>query len=114
MNTTSAEILKLLAEGIHPITGEIFPDDHVCNEPIVVRALCDAIRSLNQTTPVKEYGPDNKYINSSGRLNAGRPWTTDDDAQLRDLFMQDTPMEEICRQMHRRNRGVMNRLAYLK
>lgn len=108
MNTTSAEILKLLAEGIHPITGEIFPEDHVCSEPAVIRALYDAVLALNQADS------DNRYINRSGRLNAGRPWTTDDDAQLRDLFMQDTPMEVICIQLHRRKRGVINRLEYLK
>ena len=109
MKSSAINILDLLMKGIHPITGEIFEDDHVCNEPLVIRALASAVIALRET--------DNLEFSSrqtNNHLNAGRPWTADDDAQLRDLFMQDTPMEEICRQLHRRNRGVMNRLAYLK
>lgn len=33
MKSSAIDILELLMKGIHPITGEIFEDDHVCNEP---------------------------------------------------------------------------------
>ena len=33
------ELLTVLADGIDPLTGEVLPDDHVCNKGEIVRAL---------------------------------------------------------------------------
>ena len=33
------ELLEVLAEGIDPLTGEVLPDNHVCNKGEIVRAL---------------------------------------------------------------------------
>ena len=33
------EITKLLANGINPTTGEVFPDDSPYNHPKIIRAL---------------------------------------------------------------------------
>ena len=33
------ELLKSLAEGIDPLTGEVLPKDHVCNQSEMIRAL---------------------------------------------------------------------------
>ena len=33
------EIVSILAEGIDPLTGEVFPANHVCNQAEVVRAF---------------------------------------------------------------------------
>lgn len=104
MNATDARIiLELLLDGVHPITGEILPDDHVCVHPHVVRALHKAIIALQS-----EESP-----NTALKPNVGRPWTADDDAQLRALYAQKRSMEDMCRILKRRPRGVKNRLAYL-
>lgn len=40
MDTSKArELLSILADGIDPFTGEILPEDHVCNEPDMIRAF---------------------------------------------------------------------------
>lgn len=39
MNNLEARIiLEKLFEGVHPETGEVFAEDHVCNEAQVLRA----------------------------------------------------------------------------
>ena len=40
------ELLEVLAEGIDPLTGEVLPDNHVCNKGEIVRALhCEELDS---------------------------------------------------------------------
>lgn len=33
------ELIQSLSNGIDPFTGEVFPADHVCNQPEIIRAL---------------------------------------------------------------------------
>lgn len=40
MDTARAvELLSALADGIDPFTGELLPEDHVCNQPEMIRAF---------------------------------------------------------------------------
>lgn len=103
-NDEAREILQALLDGVNPETGEILPEDHCCNAPAVLRALHKAVMALT---------PEEPYVNKSGRLNAGRPWTEADMAALSALYRSGTPMEDICSQLHRRTRGVVKQLVYL-
>lgn len=40
------EIIEALAEGIDPTTGELLPEDHVCNKGEVVRAFYTVFNEL--------------------------------------------------------------------
>jgi hypothetical protein len=42
------EIINVLAQGIHPVTGEAMPPDSPYNEPPVIRALFAVSRALEQ------------------------------------------------------------------
>lgn len=42
------ELLTVLADGIDPLTGEVLPDDHVCNKGEIVRALNCAVEVLSR------------------------------------------------------------------
>lgn len=108
-NETAREILQIMAKGIDPITGEILPDDHLCNYPEVARALCLAIQSMSPDSPINDL-PVNK---KNGKLNAGRPWTKEDIRELEQLQRAGTSMETICQQLQRRERGVQKQLEYL-
>ena len=85
MNAMQAqEILQMLLNGIDPVTGEIFPDDHVCNEPDVIRALHYAIAALGKEciqNQQNDNGKSDKARNPSAE-NAGKPWLPEDDAEL--------------------------------
>lgn len=63
------EVLTLLAEGIDPTTGEIFPPQSPYQNPEIVRALFGALGYLAaaQTPAQKKPGPD----------QAGTPWTAE-------------------------------------
>ncbi len=101
--------LIALVNGIDPITGEILPPDHLLHDESVAEALRMAIKSLNES-----YTTDNsRWIRQNGKLNAGRPWTDDDNNELLQLHRAHVPVEEIARRLQRRTRGVTNQLALL-
>ncbi len=103
-------ILERLIDGIHPITGEVLSDDHVCLEEDINAALRHALAAVAQLDDAPE---EAKYIRKNGKLNAGRPWTAEDDLELMTLMQQGVDLEEICRRTQRRRRGVMNRWELL-
>lgn len=42
------ELLTVLADGVDPLTGEVLPDNHVCNKGEIVRALHCAVEELSR------------------------------------------------------------------
>lgn len=61
------ELLTVLADGVDPLTGEVLPDDHVCNKGEIVRALHCAVEELSRRR--KKRCP--KTMENLGRRN----WT---------------------------------------
>lgn len=111
MNAKDAyTLLETLMDGIDPISGEVLPKDHVCQDPDVLRALHRALAALRGCDDPPTQGA---WINKSGKLNAGRPWTQQDQEQLRQLHQAGTSMEEMCCLLKRRKRGITNQLIYL-
>ena len=47
------EIISTLADGIDPITGELLPAEHICNNPEVVRAFYKLLQQDNVTKQKK-------------------------------------------------------------
>lgn len=45
--------------------------------------------------------------------NAGRPWTTEDDARLTEMFEEDTPMKKMTKEFGRKSGAITARLAKL-
>ena len=64
------ELLSGLADGVDPLTGEVLPEDHVCNKAEIIRAFHCVLKSL----PGKTSKPQPE--------NAGKPWNDADDAVL--------------------------------
>ena len=71
------EIIRILADGVDPTTGEVLPKESVYNSPEVIRAL---FAVLEATTPQKE------GTRPTLNRNAGKPWTDIEDDKLRDEF----------------------------
>ena len=93
------ELLTILADGTDPLTGEVLPDDHVCNKGEIVRVLNCAVEALSRKRekPLPE--------------NSGKPWTAELDQELCRLFdegmkkMKDPPAaagENVKMSPHRR------------
>lgn len=96
------EIISALAEGVDPTTGEILPENSVCNKGEIVRAFYAVLNHLDEKKPKKNLP-----------TNAGKPWTKEDEDLLVSLYRSGTPKREICKTMQRTESGVAARLVHL-
>ena len=63
------EIVGALAEGIDPITGEILPADHLCNNVDVVRAFYALLQGNDEKkekTYEKKFWSESYFISDAG------------------------------------------------
>ena len=95
------EIISALAEGIDPTTGEILPDDSVCNKGDVVRAFYAVLETLDKNP--KRSMPE----------NAGKRWTDEDDKKLCEMFDTGVTKKDICNTFKRTSTGIASRLVRL-
>ena len=95
------EIVRILADGVDPTTGEILPKDSVYNQPDVIRALY----SLLNAVPEKPDPDPNP--NTDALRNAGKPWTEMEDDKLLDEFASKMKVSEIAKE-HGRSRGAID------
>ena len=98
------KIVRTLADGVDPTTGEILPEESVYNSPEVIRAL---FTLLEATTLVKEDTKDT--INR----NAGKPWTDVEDDKLRDEFEGKMKISDIAKEHGRTYGAIESRLGHL-
>ena len=96
------EIISALAEGIDPTTGEILPEDSVCNKGEVVRAFYTILAFLDANKP-KKLQPE----------NAGKRWTDEDDRKLCEMFDAGASKKDICNTFKRTSTGIASRLVRL-
>lgn len=95
------ELLSALADGIDPFTGELFPQNHVCNQPEMIRAFHEILNAI----------PAEKKKNLP--QNAGKPWTDIEEDKLLDEFDMGMTTSAIAK-AHGRSRGAIeSRLAAL-
>lgn len=97
------EIIKLLADGVDPATGEILPDSSVYSSPEVIRALFTV---LDATAPVPAAPLD-------PHRNAGKPWTDIEDEKLRDEFVSKMKFSDIAKEHGRTYGAIERRLDHL-
>ena len=95
------ELLTVLADGIDPLTGEVLPDDHVCNKGEIVRALNCAVEVLSRRK--KKTLPENN----------GKPWTEELDSELCRLFDEGMKKKELCAHFKRSPGSIESRLEKL-
>lgn len=96
------EIVSALAEGVDPTTGEVLPDDSVYNKGEVVRALYALLNNSAASKKKKELPQ-----------NAGKPWTVEDDADLKACFEDGMSKKEMCAKFERTAGSIVSRLARL-
>lgn len=96
------EIISALAEGVDPTTGEVLPDNSVCNKGEIVRAFYAVLNHLDAKKPKKNMP-----------AKAGTPWTKEDEDLLVSLYHSGTPKKDICTSLQRSETGVAARLVHL-
>ena len=96
------EILSALAEGVDPTTGEVLPDNSVCNKGEIVRAFYAVLNHLDEKKPKKNMP-----------ANAGRPWSSKDDERLKICFESGMTKKELCVKFERTSGSISSRLSHL-
>ena len=94
------EIVRTLADGIDPTTGEVLPTESVYNSPDVIRdlfTLLEAVRPKQQ----------------SSTRNAGKPWTEIEDDKLRDEYASRINLSDIAKEHGRTYKAIESRLDHL-
>lgn len=97
-------IIRLLAQGFDPLTGEQLPREHLVNQGDCVRALAAAVTALE--TPEPKPGRDKPK-------NQGKPWTKEDDIEIRALFEKGIPVGKLASHFSRSRSGIKARLRLL-
>lgn len=116
MNALQAqEILQMLLNGIDPATGEVFPDDHVCNEPDVIRAFHHAIAALGKEGILDQQNNKGKPDKAKNPLteNAGKPWTSEDEENLIEMYESGISITQIAAHYKRTKGSIRSRLVKL-
>jgi hypothetical protein len=105
----SRDIVKNLAQGIHPTTGEVFPPESPYNDPKVIRALFSILEFVKQAKKPRKSVEDKRRENLDfGRpRNAGLPWTEDDRSKTAALFASGKTIEELANSLER-SRGAIH------
>ena len=99
--TRAKELLSALADGVDPFTSEIFPQNHICNHPDIIRAFH---KVLQPAQDAKKEG---------GAPNAGKPWSQEEQDKLVNEFQSGMKLSAIAKE-HGRSRGSIEaKLAHL-
>jgi hypothetical protein len=103
-------ILRTLANGAHPATGEQFAADSPYQHPDTVRALFESIRVLEETRTAAR-SPDPGIASPPG--NMGNRWTPEEEARLVSAFDAGKSVDEIVRGHNRSRAAIEARLVRL-
>lgn len=99
------EIINVLAQGIHPVTGEAMPADSPYNEPPVIRALFAVAHALEQC--------EGSRLRREPPVNAGKPWSLEEDQQLAAAFDSGHAIKQMALDFGRSRLAVEARLVKL-
>lgn len=103
----AVEIVRKLADGLHPETGQALGSDCLYQDAQIVRALHCAVRAL-------ELQHARERTRRSLPRNAGKPWSDQEDAQLQEELRRGISLQEIAAAHSRRVGSVVARLVRLR
>ena len=92
-------VVRSLANGVDPETGEVFPAESAYQRPLVVRALYEAASALERTE---------RFERRKAQLPAktGVPWSEDEDRKLLAAFDAGRALQELAA-AHERTMGAV-------
>ena len=105
----SRNIVKTLAQGTHPTTGEVFPPESPYNDPTVIRALFSILDFVKQSKKPRKTVEERRQENLEiGRpLNSGLPWTEDDRTAVRSGFQEGMTIEKLAATLARSSGAIV-------
>ena len=103
-------IVETLAQGIHPVSGELMDADGPYNEPAVIRALFTVAIALDGRAG---RGPKEPAERRPGAPNQGKPWAPEDDAKLDAAFAAGADLKPLAHELGRTTFALEARLVKL-
>ena len=98
MDTTNdIQIIEALANGIDPVSGEVFPQNSPYQDVQITRALFHALELLKKQ--------------KSGPVNQGAKWTMELDNELKELYQNGAKVAELAKKYQRTSGAIRSRLA---
>jgi hypothetical protein len=105
MNQAEAlAIVRSLANGVDPASGEVFPAESAYQRPETVRALFAAVESLERSEQFERR-------KQSLPPKAGQPWSEEEDRQLLSSFDSGRGLIELASAHQRTQTGIRARLV---
>ncbi|WP_322048319.1 hypothetical protein [Paraburkholderia sp. J67] len=102
-------IIRTLANGIDPLTGEVLSDQSPFNQPDVIRALFAAAQALGHLADesAAQVSPAKKA------QNAGASWPPEEDDRLVNAYDGGTDVVELAARHGRTKGAIKSRLVKL-
>jgi hypothetical protein len=99
-------IVRALADGVNPVTGEAYPEQSPYAEPRTLRALYSAVDLMQREV-------EREKRRERLPANFGKPWTQDEDKTLAGEFDASLHLSEIARRHARTQSSIRLRLEKL-
>ena len=99
-------IVRALADGVNPVTGEAYPEESPYAEPRTLRALFSAVDIMQKEV-------DREERRKRLPANFGKPWTEDEDHEVVSSFDTGMGISEIARKHQRTHSSIRLRLEKL-
>ena len=99
-------IVRALADGVNPVTGEAYPEQSPYAEPRALRALYSAVDLMQKEV-------ERERRRQLLPANFGKPWTQAEDENLVAEFESQLPMIELARRHARTQSSIRLRLEKL-
>jgi uncharacterized protein with gpF-like domain len=104
--TQALEIIRSLAKGVDPTTGEVFPADSAFQQPDVIRALHLATEALQRAAKAERK-------NQQLPAGTGKPWNAEEDQALVTAFESGSSIKDLAAAHERTNGAIRSRLMKL-
>ena len=102
----ASDIIRQLADGLDPNTGQPFPMDSPFQHPQIVRALYVARQALDRAPAAHAKAKPHAE-------HAGLPWSEDEDRELADAYDAGTPAKDLAGRHKRSTAAIQARLVKL-
>jgi len=99
-------IVRALADGVNPVTGEAYPDHSPYAEPRTLRALYSAVDLMQREV-------EREKRRERLPANFGKPWTEGEDKTLTAEYDAGATLSEIARKHERTQSSIRLRLEKL-
>jgi hypothetical protein len=97
------QVIRSLANGVHPQTGTALEENSVCRLPEAIKALNRALAALVGQHDRQQKRPE----------KAGHPWSREEDAQVCEELRQGADFNQIAKTHNRSLPAILARLVKL-